>query len=175
MKAAKPFTGRFWQNITYTTPNLNELRTMHRLYEENLAEQDTDDVQIASDHTDDVQIASDHTDDTTPVTEQSLEDVLKECVELCKPLMQCISTIIVTLGHRGVVVCRDVPFDTPFLANGKLVGAEEDNRYYGHLVSARHYPAFGSDQENVDVVSVSGAGDRYVCECRNTLKSCEPI
>ena len=167
MKAAKPFTGKFWQNITYTTPNLNELRTMHKLvrYEENLTEQDTDDVQIASDRT----------DDTTPVTEQSLEDILRECVELCKPLMQRISTIIVTLGHRGVVVCRDVPFDTPFLANGKHIGAEEDNRYNGQLVSARHYPAFGSDQGKVNVVSVSGAGDRYVCECRNTLKSWEPI
>jgi hypothetical protein len=90
---------------------------------------------------------------------KSLDDTLRECVELCRPLMEHISTIIVTLGQHGVLVCRDVSFDTPFTKEGKFVGVGK--RKLNGLVSAVHFPAYGSEHGEVEIVSVSGAGDRY--------------
>lgn len=146
IKAAKPFTTESWKHITFTTPNLNELRTMNKLVDRN--------EQIVYEYENEPNDPEDATTDTS----NSLEDTLKECVELCSPLMEHISTIIVTLGKHGVLVCRDVPFDTPFTEDGKFVGVGKRN--LNGLVSAVHFPAYGN--ELVEVVSVTGAGDRYV-------------
>ena len=147
LKAAKPFSDKSWKGITFVTPNLDELRTMNKLVTS--VEQDTNDSSTMTNNVDAMSAYSE---------EKALEDILKECVELCKPLMSCISTIVVTLGHHGVVVCRDVPFNTSFIIDGKLAGAE---RKHGRLVSAMYYPALSEDLRDVlDIVSVSGAGDR---------------
>ena len=148
MKAAKPFTTESWKYITFTTPNLNELRTMNKLVNRN--------EQITYEYENE----PNHSEDMTTYTSKSLEDTLKECVELCRPLMEHISTIIVTLGKHGVLVCRNLPFDTPFTEDGKFVGVGKRN--LNGLVSAVHFPAYGSDLGQMEVVSVTGAGDRYV-------------
>ena len=148
MKAAKPFATDSWKNITFTTPNLNELRTMNKLV--------NGDEQIAYESENE----PNDPEDTTTDKLDTLEDILKECVELCAPLMEHISTIIVTLGRHGVLVCRNVPFDTPFTEDGKFVGVGKRN--LNGLISAVHFPAYGSEKSQVEVVSVTGAGDRYV-------------
>ena len=116
---------------------------------------------VAEQNMEDSETNSDNADTEDPMTEKEelLEDILKECVELCKPLIQYISTVIVTLGQHGVVVCRDVPFETPFTADGKIFGVDGE-RKHGRPLSAMHYPASTGDQSRVDVVSVTGAGDR---------------
>jgi hypothetical protein len=142
MKAAKPFTTECWKNITFTTPNINELRTMNRL------------VRKHEEFTDEPENELNDVEDSS----EDLDEILRECVELCRPLMDHISTIIVTLGKHGVLVCRDVPFDTPFMEDGRFVGVGK--RKLNGLVSAVHFPAHGSELDEVEVVSVTGAGDR---------------
>ena len=147
MKAAKPFTTDCWKYITFTTPNINELRTMNKLVRKHEITDESDDER-------------NNLEDSTNELSKSLESTLKECVELCTPLMQHISTIIVTLGKHGVLVCRDVPFDAPFVQEGKFVGVGK--RKLNRLASAVHFPAYGNDKGEVEIVSVTGAGDRYV-------------
>ena len=141
MKAAKPFATDCWKDITFATPNLNELRTMNRL------------VRNHDEFTDESESETNDVEDLS----KPLDEILRECVELCRPLMDHISTIIVTLGKYGVVVCRDVPFDSPFAEDGKFFGVGKGK--LNGLVSAMHFPAYGSEQGQVEVVSVTGAGD----------------
>lgn len=148
MEAAKPFATESWKDITFTTPNLNELRTMNKFLKKR------------EDITSDFEHELNDLNETTTVDARPLEDILKECVELCRPLIEHISTIIVTLGKHGVLVCRDVPFDSPFTEDGKFIGVGK--RKYNGLVSAVHFPAYGNENQQVEVVSVTGAGDRYV-------------
>ena len=143
MKAAKPFATDCWKDITFVTPNLNELRTINRL------------VRNHDEFMDESESERNDVEDLS----KPLDEILRECVGLCRPLMDHISTIIVTLGKHGVVVCRDVPFDTPFTEDGKFIGVGKGK--LNGLVSAMHFPAYGSEQDKVEVVSVTGAGDRY--------------
>ena len=147
MKAAKPFTTESWKNITFTTPNINELRTMNKL------------VNKHDEITNESESEPNDLEDSATEMSKPLDDILRECVGLCRPLMEHISTIIVTLGKHGVLVCRDVPFDTPFTEEGKFVGVGK--RKLNGLVSAVHFPAYGNEQDQVEVVSVTGVGDRY--------------
>ena len=149
MEAAKAFTTESWKNITFTTPNLNELRVMNSVVKNRSHEHITNVFDGVTNDPDDTSMEN---------AKPSLEEILGEAVELCRPLMKHISTIIVTLGAHGVLVCRDVPFDTPFTKDGKFVGVGKRN--YSGLVSAVHFPAFGSEQDQVEIVSVTGAGDR---------------
>lgn len=72
-----------------------------------------------------------------PNIELSLEEKLSECVELVRPLLPCVSTVVVSLGSDGVLYCS----------------READ---------PLHYPAAASHMLPVSVLSVSGAGDRCV-------------
>lgn len=148
-KAKKPFTTDAWKDITFTTPNFDELKAMNRLVERRSHEEVTNESESGPNRPDDMPIEK----------SRPLEDILGECVELCRPLMEHISTIIVTLGEYGVLVCRDVPFDTPFTEEGKFVGVGK--RKLNGLASAVYFPPYGSEQDQVEVASVSGAGDRY--------------
>lgn len=85
--------------------------------------------------------------------ELSLDDIITQCLKLCRPLMQHIHCVIVTLGKHGVLVCRDTEADTPFPTSSCL---NDIPRRQHSLVSARHFPSGGQ----VDVGNVTGAGDR---------------
>ena len=85
--------------------------------------------------------------------ERPLDEIITECLTLCKPLLQRIHCVIVTLGKHGALVCRDTAADTPFPTAHH--SSHLPSRQHS-LVSARHFPAGGP----VQVGNVTGAGDR---------------
>lgn len=149
MKAAKAFATESWKNIMFTTPNLSELRTMSKLITSSSERQSSRS-----------RSKPNNPEDSKTETLRNVDNIVAECITLSRPLMEHISTILVTLGRNGVLVCRDAPFDSPFIESGKLVGIEKGKS--NGLVSAVHFPAYGSECAEVEVVSVTGAGDRYV-------------
>lgn len=71
----------------------------------------------------------------------STEEKFSECIELVKPLLAYIPTIIVSLGKDGVLYCSKQ-------GDGKE--------------KCLHYPAADASLLPANVLSVSGAGDRWV-------------
>ncbi|ROL43935.1 Pseudouridine-metabolizing bifunctional protein [Anabarilius grahami] len=78
-KACKPFLSESWKALSYTSPNLAELCTMN------------------------------HTLGLPTPTElpRSLEDVLGCVPTLCRPLLEHLHCVVVTLGALGVLVCGE--------------------------------------------------------------------
>lgn len=48
-----------------------------------------------------------------------LDDDLAESIDLVRPLLQYIPNILVTLGNKGVLVCRKTSAETPFPVTGR--------------------------------------------------------
>lgn len=131
MKSRKPFLSEAWHSITYVSPNLNELRSISEVITN-----------------------KQQTPENVQAQELPLEDIIIHCLKLCKPLMQYIHCVIVTLGKHGVLVCRDTEADTPFPTSCSL--KDIPTRQHS-LVSARHFPA-GSQ---VNAGNFTGAGDSF--------------
>ena len=85
----------------------------------------------------------------------SAEEVLKECVELCRPLVQVIPNLVVTLGRHGLLLVRVGPPNIPFPLR-QWVSSSATIEAAG--LSAVHYAAAVTDGD-WKPVSVSGAGD----------------
>lgn len=149
MKAAKPFKDDSWQQLTMTTPNIDELRTMSAL-----AANGNQQTLFAQGDPSKGDINS------VQVNERSIDEILKECIQLCKPLMRHIPMVVVTMGELGVFVCRDVPLNLPLMHDGKFLGVRKKSR--DDLFYAAYFPPCKNDRNEVEVVSVTGAGDRYV-------------
>lgn len=136
MKSGLPFQSAAWENITYASPNVHELRTMSDTVVE---------YHKAARHPKAEKLRS---------REKSLENTIEECILLSQPLMTRIHCLIITLGRNGVLVCRDTSADHRFpTAQFSQMPAK-----HHELVSAVHFPA----PEIKDVVNVTGAGDRLV-------------
>lgn len=139
MKAEKPFHSDAWHSITYVSPNLKELRTMSsaimKQQPHHLRNNDMDD---------------------DKEKDRPLDDIINECLHLCKPLLKHIHCVVVTLGKDGALVCRDTAADTPFPTAHH--SSHLPTRQHS-LVSARHFPALGPGS-HVLVGNVTGAGDR---------------
>ena len=142
MKAEKPFRSDAWHNITYISPNLKELRTMSSAIMKQKPQKHN-----LRPHT---------TDDDDKEKDRPLDDIITECLHLCKPLLKHIHCIIVTLGKHGALICRDTSADTPFPTAHHSSALPA--RQHG-LVSARHFPAMGPGGHVLEG-NVTGAGDR---------------
>lgn len=107
--------------LTYASPNLAELRAL----------------------------AGSSSPDNEHIESKSLNEVLNECLELSRAVVDTIPFLIVTLGDQGVlVVRRGLSTDPLPLKNASSLRKEK-------TVSAKHYPV----QAFENVVSVVGAGD----------------
>ncbi|XP_031564349.1 pseudouridine-metabolizing bifunctional protein C1861.05-like [Actinia tenebrosa] len=133
MKSALPFQSSAWQNITYASPNVHELRSMsdtvvqyHKAPRHRKAEKLRN-------------------------REKSLEDAIEECILLSQPLMTHIHCLVITLGKNGVLVCRNTAADHRF----PTAQFSEMLTMYHELVSVVHFPV----PEVKDIVNVTGAGD----------------
>ena len=138
MKAEKPFLSDAWHSITYVSPNLKELRTLSSAIMKHKSLK--------------LPPGNDDADDK----DRSLDDIITECLHLCKPLLKRIHCVVVTLGKHGALVCRDTAADTPFPTAHH--SSHLPTRQHS-LVSARHFPALGPGS-HVLVGNVTGAGDR---------------
>ncbi|XP_059191379.1 uncharacterized protein zgc:136858 isoform X3 [Centropristis striata] len=78
-KACKPFLSDAWKSLSYSSPNLAELRTMNKT----LGLQ------------------------TPEVLPSSLEEMLSVAVALSRPLLEHLHCLVVTLGAGGVLVCGE--------------------------------------------------------------------
>ncbi|TSK28061.1 Pseudouridine-metabolizing bifunctional protein C1861.05 [Bagarius yarrelli] len=78
-KACKPFVSESWKALSYTSPNLAELRTMNQTL----------------------------CLPTPKVLPDSLEDVLACAASLSRPLLEHLHCVVVTLGALGVLVCGE--------------------------------------------------------------------
>lgn len=134
MKAGLPFQTDTWQDITYASPNKNELRTMS-------------DTVVQYHH-----IPRHPRVNNWKPRETCIDDIIDECVLLSQPLLTRIHCLIITLGKHGVLVCRNTNAEHPFPTSRNTKLPSKHN----HLVSAVHYPA----PKIKDVVNVTGAGDR---------------
>ena len=134
IKAGLPFQTTAWQNMTYVSPNISELRTMS----------DT----VVRYHN----IPRHPRVNKWKNRDTSLEDVLEECVLFSQPLMTRIHCLVITLGKNGVLICRNTAADHPFptARNSQLPSK------HNHLVSVVHFPA----PTVKDIINVTGAGDR---------------
>ncbi|XP_067292690.1 uncharacterized protein zgc:136858 [Pseudorasbora parva] len=122
-KACKPFLSESWKALSYTSPNLAELCTMN------------------------------HTLDLPTPTElpRSLEDVLGCVPGLCRPLLDHLHCVVVTLGSLGVLVCGEHE-----AGNVNLQPRKQKRK--GRLCAV-HYPALAVSSK--ETVNVSGAGDSF--------------
>ena len=131
-KGGKPFTTNYWHNITYASPNKNELYSIFSAAKRS-------------------QEPGFETDDTDS---QSEEHVIQECIRMSKDILQKVQCLVITLGKHGVLICRNSPTSDPLPVRGSKVTTSG-------LVSAVHYPAVDEDVLPADKIkSVSGAGDR---------------
>lgn len=137
LKSERPFLSEAWHGITYVSPNLKELRTMNSAIMKSKQKQPKN------------RSIEEKTDNERP-----LDDIIDECLKLCKPLLKHIHCVIVTLGKHGALVCRDTTADTPFPTAHH--SSNLPTRQHS-LVSARHFPAGG----HVQVGNVTGAGDSF--------------
>ncbi|KAK3913918.1 Ribokinase, partial [Frankliniella fusca] len=128
-KAAKPLQSNIWKTIDFVSPNFNELRVMC-----NAAELGTYGTVDANDLPD--------------------EDVIRESKELAVSLGEHVRTVIATLGHRGIVLCRRGDADEPFFEVSGGNRAKRLPHQIAKPLEARYYPA-----PLCRPVSVSGAGD----------------
>lgn len=135
MKSEKPFLSDAWRSITYVSPNLKELRSMSSVVTKQQQKQ--------------------HVEDDTD-NDRPLDDIITECLRLCKPLLKHVHCVVVTLGKHGALVCRDTAADTPFPTahHSSYLPTRQHS-----LVSARHFSA-SSPGGHVQVGNVTGAGDR---------------
>ncbi|KAJ4937851.1 hypothetical protein JOQ06_002481 [Pogonophryne albipinna] len=78
-KACKPFLSDAWKSLSYSSPNLAELRTMNKTL--GLP--------------------------TPEVLPSSVEEVLSVAVALSRPLLEHLHCLVVTLGESGVLVCGE--------------------------------------------------------------------
>ncbi|XP_033940412.1 uncharacterized protein [Pseudochaenichthys georgianus] len=78
-KACKPFLSDAWKSLSYSSPNLAELRTMNKTL--GLP--------------------------TPEVLPLSVEEVLSVAVALSRPLLEHLHCLVVTLGESGVLVCGE--------------------------------------------------------------------
>jgi len=136
MKSEKPFLSDAWRSITYVSPNLKELRSMSSVVTKQQQKQ--------------------HVEDDTD-NDRPLDDIITECLRLCKPLLKHVHCVVVTLGKHGALVCRDTAADTPFPTAHH--SSHLPTRQHS-LVSARHFPASGPGG-HVQVGNVTGAGDSF--------------
>lgn len=142
MKAEKPFRSDAWHNITYISPNLKELRTMSSAIM-------NDELQKSN--------LPPHITKDDKEKDRPLEDIITECLHLCKPLLKHMHCIIVTLGKHGALICRDTSADTPFPTAHHMSRVSAARQH--SLVSARYFPAVGPGS-HVPGGNVTGAGDR---------------
>lgn len=142
MKSEKPFRSDARHSITYVSPNLKELRTMSSAIV----------TQESQNHSHLPQ--NNNKDDKEK--DRPLDDIITECLHLCKPLLKHIHCVVVTLGKHGALICRDTAADTPFPTAHHL--SNLPTRQHS-LVSARHFPALGPGSHML-VGNVTGAGDR---------------
>uniref|UniRef100_A0A671VH74 Zgc:136858 n=1 Tax=Sparus aurata TaxID=8175 RepID=A0A671VH74_SPAAU len=78
-KARKPFLSDSWKSLSYSSPNLTELRTMNKTL--GLP--------------------------TPEVLPSSLNEVLSVAVTLSRPLLEHLHCVVVTLGANGLLVCGE--------------------------------------------------------------------
>ncbi|KAM8751839.1 uncharacterized protein AB9X84_013244 [Acanthopagrus schlegelii] len=78
-KARKPFLSDSWKSLSYSSPNLTELRTMNKTL--GLP--------------------------TPEVLPSSLDEVLSVAVTLSRPLLEHLHCVVVTLGANGLLVCGE--------------------------------------------------------------------
>lgn len=142
MKSEKPFCSDAWHSITYVSPNLKELRTMSSA----TVKQQSQNYSYRP--------QNNNKDDEEK--DRPLDDIITECLHLCKPLLKHIHCVVVTLGKHGALICRDTSADTPFPTAHRL--RHLPTRQHS-LVSAQHFPAFGPGSHML-VGNVTGAGDR---------------
>ena len=128
--AHKVFQTDAWQKLTYTSPNLTELRVLHNSV-------------VGSDQ---------QTLGASPV-EMSKEEIIEEVVHLMKPVIQHIPVLVVTLGKHGVLLCQrssSMSEHLPIKGHHLTIAGQ---------VSVVHYPAEDAERPKPIKVSVSGAGD----------------
>ncbi|KAJ8411373.1 hypothetical protein AAFF_G00173790 [Aldrovandia affinis] len=121
-KACKPFLSDSWKALSYTSPNLVELCTMNRTL--GLS--------------------------TPAVLPSDLQDVLRCAMTLCRPLLEHLQCVVVTLGPLGVLLCGEPE-------GGSVRLRPRTHRRREGQLCALHYPAMPIIPG--DVVNVSGAGD----------------
>ncbi|KAJ8249565.1 hypothetical protein COCON_G00227810 [Conger conger] len=120
-KAPKPFLSDSWRNLSYTSPNLAELCAMNQTL--GLP--------------------------TPAVLPGEVGEVLGCAVALCRPLLEHLQCVLVTLGPLGVLLCGE--------QEGGAVRLSPRKQPRTHGLCAVHYPAVPLTPG--DVVNVSGAGD----------------
>ena len=84
-KAGKPFQSPHWSTIAYTSPNLDELKKM-------------------------VQVVSPHLVMDKINLQQPLDAIRAPIIESCRPLLDQMSCILVTLGRLGLMVTCEYLF-----------------------------------------------------------------
>ena len=129
-KATKPFSLIKKYNISYASPNLNELKSIYSTITH-------DNVSTAN-------------NDVVCLEDMGTDELVMECLKLAEPCLDRIHNIIITLGKHGVLVVRNKPSQTLFSQDSSSGGDR----------SAVYYPAVRNDLLPVAVKSVSGAGDR---------------
>ncbi|KAK3535667.1 hypothetical protein QTP70_019733 [Hemibagrus guttatus] len=129
-KACKPFVSKSWKALSYTSPNLAELRTMNQTL---------------------------HLP-TPQVLPSSLEDVLGCAAALTRPLLEHLHCVVVTLGALGVLVCGEHEAGTVSLRPRKHKRVRRKNVLVqkGRLCAV-YYPALTVHSD--ETFNVSGAGD----------------
>ena len=88
-----------------------------------------------------------------------MEEKISECVELVKPVLSHIPTVLVSLGEHGVLHCSATP---------KGGGDDATPSFLHYQAAADHLLPMRN------VLSVSGAGDRYSAADNEVLVRVNP-
>ena len=134
-KSFKPFDLKYAKNITFASPNFNELRAMSEYIRNH-----------------DIR---NHEDDE--VDEKDTQAVLKACLDYSMDVLTIIPVLIISLGKNGTLIvrrgkeCKDAL--TRMMKEQSSLDEDDDG------ISATHYPLAHVKET---VASVSGAGDCWI-------------
>ncbi|XP_052762526.1 uncharacterized protein LOC128205129 isoform X2 [Mya arenaria] len=140
-KAMKPFETDAFEAVVYTTPNLNELRTMAA-------------------HVSGKQPSSTVIDSAD---DMDLNAVIEETLSLLTPVSKHIPVTMVTVGRHGAMLCYHGDQSSHMPMRG-------DNFVRDGSVTVEHYPVIQRGEAGSNIVSVSGAGD-WLCDTKAGLYS----
>ncbi|KAJ8321975.1 hypothetical protein KUTeg_000446 [Tegillarca granosa] len=129
-KAAKPLQTKVKKGLTYSSPNLNELRSMYTCLTGGTVDGETD---------------------TLEADEMSVDTVLEEAVRLSKVVVKEIPVVMVTLGKHGLMLATTYSTDS--------LPIKDRTPKITENVTMDFYPVTKENSAFSKIVSVSGAGD----------------
>lgn len=129
-KAAKPLQTKVKKGLTYSSPNLNELRSMYTCLTGETVDGETDILEA---------------------DEMSVDTVLEEAVRLSKVVVKEIPVVMVTLGKHGLMLATTYSTDS--------LPIKDRTPKITENVTMDFYPVTKENSAFSKIVSVSGAGD----------------